>query len=128
MNRTIGCFLAVFIFLSPMVAFGEHFKSAGTTDVYFSPNGGATEAIVQELKAAKHEILVQAYSFTSVPIANALTAAKKRGIRIEVILDRSNRRDKYTAADFVAHAGIPVFIDSQHSISHNNRKPRNSVT
>jgi hypothetical protein len=35
--------------------------------VYFSPKGGCTEAVVKEI-AAKKTILVQAYSFTSVPI------------------------------------------------------------
>ena len=32
--------------------------------VYFSPHGGCTDAIVKELGKAKSEILVQAYSFT----------------------------------------------------------------
>jgi hypothetical protein len=40
------------------------------TQVYFSPNGGCTEAIVKEITNAKSEILVQAYSFTSTPISN----------------------------------------------------------
>src|SRR5215203_1543706 len=53
--------------------------SAETT-VYFSPNGGATEAIVQELGSAQHSIMVQAYSFTSAPIAKALLDAHKRGV------------------------------------------------
>jgi hypothetical protein len=39
------------------------------TQVYFSPNGGCTEAIVKEITSAKNEILVQAYSFTSALIA-----------------------------------------------------------
>jgi len=43
--------------------------------VFFSPNGGATEAVVHELANAKTEILVQAYSFTSAPIAKALVDA-----------------------------------------------------
>jgi phosphatidylserine/phosphatidylglycerophosphate/cardiolipin synthase-like enzyme len=97
----------------------EEFRSTGTVDVYFSPNGGATTAIVKELDAAKKEILVQAYSFTSKPIAKALLDAKKRGLKVEVVLDKSQRREKYTSADFVAHAGIPIWIDDQHAIAHN---------
>lgn len=97
----------------------EQFKSTGTTDVYFSPRGGATEAIVKEINSARKEILVQAYSFTSKPIAKALVDARKRGVRIEAVLDKSQRREKYTSADFVAHAGIPTYIDSAHAIAHN---------
>jgi phosphatidylserine/phosphatidylglycerophosphate/cardiolipin synthase-like enzyme len=29
------------------------------------------------------------------------------------------RSEKYSSADFVAHAGIPVYIDSKHAIAHN---------
>jgi phosphatidylserine/phosphatidylglycerophosphate/cardiolipin synthase-like enzyme len=75
----LACFLVIFILsLTPIQA--EQFKSTGTIDVYFSPNGGCTEAIVKELNNAKTEILVQAYSFTSKPIAKALVDAKKRNI------------------------------------------------
>jgi phosphatidylserine/phosphatidylglycerophosphate/cardiolipin synthase-like enzyme len=61
--------------------------------VYFSPNGGATEAIVRELKEAKTEILVQAYNFTSKEIAKALVDAKKRGVHVEIILDKKKWRN-----------------------------------
>lgn len=105
--------------LIPYISSADHFQSTGTTDAYFSPNGGATEAIVKEINSANLEILVQAYSFTSRPIAKALVDAHKRGIMIKVILDKSQRREKYTSADFIAHAGIPTYIDSQHAIAHN---------
>lgn len=87
--------------------------------VHFSPNGGCTDAIVKEITAAKKSIFIQAYSFTSKPIAAAIVKAQKRGVKIEAILDRSNRSDKYSAADFIAHAGIPTYIDAKHAIAHN---------
>lgn len=87
--------------------------------VYFSPNGGCTDAIVTEIGRAKQEILVQAYSFTSKDIAKALVDAHKRGVKTEIILDRSNRSKKYSAGDFTAHMGILTYIDSAHSIAHN---------
>lgn len=92
--------------------------SAETT-VYFSPNGGATEAIVRELGNAQHSIVVQAYSFTSAPIAKALRDAHKRGVKILAVLDKSNQTDKYSAATFLENAGIPVLIDAEHAIAHN---------
>jgi phosphatidylserine/phosphatidylglycerophosphate/cardiolipin synthase-like enzyme len=88
-------------------------------EVHFSPKGGCTEAIVKELNAAKTSILIQAYSFTSTPIAKALVEAHKRGVKVEVILDKSNRTKNYSAADFVLHAGIPTLIDAKHTIAHN---------
>jgi len=97
----------------------HQFKATGTVDVYFSPKGGAAEAIIHEINHARNEIFVQAYSFTSAPIAKALVYAHKRGVRVEVILDRSQRTSKYSSSDFFAHAGIPTFIDSDHAIAHN---------
>jgi phosphatidylserine/phosphatidylglycerophosphate/cardiolipin synthase-like enzyme len=87
--------------------------------VYFSPRGGATDAVVQEIRAAEHEILIQAYSFTSVPIAKALLDAHKRGVTILAVLDTSNETDNYSAATFLVNAGIKTLIDDQHAIAHN---------
>jgi hypothetical protein len=46
--------------------------------VYFSPNGGCTEAIVATINGAKKTIFVQAYRFTSTPIAGALKSVHDR--------------------------------------------------
>jgi phosphatidylserine/phosphatidylglycerophosphate/cardiolipin synthase-like enzyme len=88
-------------------------------EIYFSPQGGCTEAVVAEIEAARSSILVQAYSFTSAPIAKAIVDAHKRGVHVEVILDRSHKTAVYSSADFLQHAGIPVSIDSEHAIAHN---------
>jgi phosphatidylserine/phosphatidylglycerophosphate/cardiolipin synthase-like enzyme len=45
-------------------------------------------------------IHVQAYAFTSQPIARVLTDAEKRGVEDIAILDASNRTKKYSAASF----------------------------
>jgi phosphatidylserine/phosphatidylglycerophosphate/cardiolipin synthase-like enzyme len=89
------------------------------TQVYFSPRGGCTQAIIKEIDNAKSEILIQAYSFTSAPIAKALTNAFKRGIKVQAILDKSQRSEKYTSATFLFNAGIPTYIDDKHAIAHN---------
>jgi phosphatidylserine/phosphatidylglycerophosphate/cardiolipin synthase-like enzyme len=91
---------------------------AGMT-VCFTPGGNCTALIVQTLGEAKSSILVQGYSFTSAPMAKALLEAHKRGVRVEVILDQSNRTDKYSSADFLANQGVPTKIDANHAISHN---------
>jgi phosphatidylserine/phosphatidylglycerophosphate/cardiolipin synthase-like enzyme len=93
--------------------------SQGGIEVYFSPNGGCTNAIVKAIQDAKKSILIQAYTFTSLPIAKALVSAKSPGMRIEAILDKSQRTEKYSSADFLFNAGIPVKIDAQHAIAHN---------
>jgi len=93
--------------------------SAPTWEVYFAPDGGCTQAIVKELHNAQQTVRVQAYSFTSTPIAKALVAAKQRDVRVEAILDKSNDTEKYSAATFLLHADIPTFLDARHAIAHN---------
>jgi phosphatidylserine/phosphatidylglycerophosphate/cardiolipin synthase-like enzyme len=94
-------------------------NSPPTWEVYFSPNGGCTDAIVRELDKANNIVLVQAYSFTSYRIAKALLDAYKRSVRVEVILDKSQRTDQYSSATFLYNSGISVKIDAQHAIAHN---------
>ena len=90
-----------------------------TCDVYFSPHGGAELAVRQALDEAKSTVLVQAYSFTSAPIAEALVKAHKRRVNVQVILDRSQRTQKYSSADFLVNSGILTRIDAAHAIAHN---------
>jgi len=47
-----------------------------------------------------------------------LLDAKRRGVDVAIILDKSNRTAKYSAADFTAHGGIPTYIDAAHPIAH----------
>ena len=91
----------------------------GPIQAYFSPDGGCTAAIVRELDGARKEVLVQAYSFTSAPIAKALVNASRRGVKVRAILDKGQHTEQYSSADFIAHAGISTFIDSKHAIAHN---------
>ena len=63
-------------------------------------------------------MLIQAYGFTSVPIAKAVLEAHKRGVKIPAVFDKSNETDKYSAATFLANAGIQPLIDAQQAIAH----------
>lgn len=94
-------------------------SQAADIQVFFSPKGGCTEAVVENLNQARSNILVQAYSFTSAPIAKALVDAEKRGVKVQIILDKSQRTEKYGSADFFQRAAIPTYIDAKHAIAHN---------
>jgi len=105
--------------LSVGTTFPQEKPTTCNWEVHFSPHGGCTDAIIRELNKAKSPLLVQAYSFTSAPIAKALVNAHKRGVKIEVILDKSQRTQEYSSATFLYNQGIPVKIDAQHAIAHN---------
>jgi phosphatidylserine/phosphatidylglycerophosphate/cardiolipin synthase-like enzyme len=103
----------ILVFLFCTTAFGQKWQ------VYFSPEGGCTEAIVEQIGKAKTNIFVQAYSFTSAPIAKALVEAAKRGVKVAVLLDKSQQTEKYSSASFLANNNIFPLIDKKHAIAHN---------
>ena len=74
---------------------------------------------MQELRQTRHEVLVQAYSFTSKPIAQALVEAKGRGLHVEILLDRSNEQETHSELGDLLGKGIVPLIDSHHAIAHN---------
>jgi phosphatidylserine/phosphatidylglycerophosphate/cardiolipin synthase-like enzyme len=88
-------------------------------DVCFTPGGHCTDLIVAAISAAKKELLIQAYSFTSAPIAKAVVDAQNRGINVRVILDKSQFSEKYSSAKFLQHERIPVWEDNRVAIAHN---------
>jgi phosphatidylserine/phosphatidylglycerophosphate/cardiolipin synthase-like enzyme len=117
MKRILIYFIAILFLVSPIPILCQ--EKSTTWSVYFSPKGGCIEAIIKELDRSKTSVLVQAYYFTSAPIAKALLNAHKRGVKVEVILDKSQRTQKYSSADFLANSGIPTKIDTVHAIAHN---------
>lgn len=111
--------IAILTLFLVSISFAQESRTSPTWDVYFSPRGGATFAIRQALDNAKSSVLVQAYSFTSAPIAETLVKAHRRGVKVQVLLDKSQRTEKYSSADFLANAGITTKIDAAHAIAHN---------
>jgi phosphatidylserine/phosphatidylglycerophosphate/cardiolipin synthase-like enzyme len=59
-------------------------------EVCFTPPPGCTSTVVKALGNARSSVLVQAYTFTSAPIAKALLDAHRRGVKVDVILDRAS--------------------------------------
>jgi len=109
--------LALALALAPLAGADLVLKDA-PAHVYFSPGGGAQAALVGAIARARQTILVQAYTFTSAPIAGALKAARDRGVDVRVILDRSQLTERYSGLTYLLHAGVPTWIDDAHPIAH----------
>ncbi len=64
----------------------------------FSPAGKCSSLIIREIQQAKKELLVAVYAFTSDDLAAAVVQAKKRGLSVQVVIDRDfdagNERSK----------------------------------
>lgn len=88
-------------------------------EVRFSPSGGSTQHLVAALNQAQESVYVQAYSFTSAAIANALVEAKKRGVDVQILLDRSDQTGRGSMLKSFVDNKMNVLIDSKHAIAHN---------
>jgi phosphatidylserine/phosphatidylglycerophosphate/cardiolipin synthase-like enzyme len=54
----------------------------------FSPQGKCSGYIVREIDKAQRELLVAVYAFTSEDLARAVVQARKRGVSVQIVLDR----------------------------------------
>jgi phosphatidylserine/phosphatidylglycerophosphate/cardiolipin synthase-like enzyme len=98
---------------------GRKLGSLPSVAVHFSPRGGCQDALVRELQAARHEILVQAYAFTAAPLTAVLVEAKKRGVHVEIVLDRGNESERFADLKTLLDQGLHPLIDGEHSVAHN---------
>jgi phospholipase D len=106
--------------------------------VCFTPAEHCAWWIVAAIDGAREEIRVQAYVLTAGDIIDALERAHRRGVDVEVILDRSQTHEDDAdeaapllhaepvpplpgprSADILTAAGIPVWIDRVPGIAHN---------
>jgi len=75
----------------------------------FSPAGKCSSLIIREIQQAKNELLVAVYAFTSDELATVVVQAKKRGLAVQVVIDRDfdagNERSK---GKFLEAQRIPV--------------------
>lgn len=90
-----------------------------TTRTCFTPGQDCTSFIVQTIDTAKTELLVQAYGFTTLEIAQAIVRAKDRGVKVEVVLDKSNETSNDSGAELLVLHGITPKVDSSVTIAHN---------
>jgi phosphatidylserine/phosphatidylglycerophosphate/cardiolipin synthase-like enzyme len=94
--------------------------ATGTIQTAFTPDDDAGKLIKDAIDTAQHQVLVQAFSFTHRKIAEALVAARRRGVDVKVISDKSQIHRVPTSLIWkIAAEGVPVFADSDHDSAHN---------
>ena len=84
--------------------------------VYFSPN--CTAAIIKLIDSSQKSIHIQAYSYTSKKISQALIAASKRGVEVIVIVDYNASLGK-SCRLAEGLGALKEYTDSKHRIAHN---------
>ncbi|CAG9169955.1 phospholipase D family nuclease [Cupriavidus pinatubonensis] len=110
--------VAMLVSMSGLVSAAQSLPAGTSFEAGFSPGQGALDVVLKGIGAAKKQILVAAYSFTSKPVATALVEAKRRGVNVFVVADQAENSKGYTAATFLANAGVQVRLNGKYSILH----------
>ena len=92
---------------------------ASEVNTCFTPPAGCGAVIAGLISKAQDSIYIQAYGFTSGEIAKALINAHERGVKVRVLLDKSNIGAKHSKMRDIRKAGIEVSIDKVSGIAHN---------
>ncbi|MFM0656083.1 phospholipase D family nuclease [Paraburkholderia sediminicola] len=96
------------------------FSKAASYQLCFVPDGKSCQSlIISAIDGTQKKLRIQAYSFTSTPIAAAVKRAKTRGVDVKVILDKSQASPRYAVATYLRNADINVVIDTKPAIAHN---------
>jgi len=103
----------------PSICFAEYFSFNASYEVCFTPGDDCANKIIREISQAKGQVLVQAYSFTSRPIANELIKAKRKGIDVRIILDKSQLKTPYSLVKLFKNNKVVLTIDHLPAIAHN---------
>jgi phosphatidylserine/phosphatidylglycerophosphate/cardiolipin synthase-like enzyme len=95
-------------------------SAAPSVEVGFSPEGSAQKLVLNTINAAHSSIQMIAYAFQAKDIAAALDAAKQRGVRVQVVIDKRRNRGK-TSQDVmrdISSHGVELRIDGHYHIQH----------
>lgn len=121
--RKYGLALLLCLALSPGHAFDPIAKplpAQGTWQAVFSPWDNVEGTLIEAIRSAKKQILVQAYLLTSKKIAGALIGAHRHGIDVRVLVDaRLAEKVKTSRVRSLVKAGIPVWRETQYRNAHN---------
>lgn len=121
-RRRIAAMLVLMLPTFPALAEGP---TQATVAACFTPGPMSCASLIADLiDKAQAKVRVQAYYLTSPTILHAIAQAKRRGLDVSVILDKSqdrrgSNRSRYTGATYLANAGVPVWIDDAPAIAHN---------
>lgn len=88
---------------------------------FFSPDDNVQEILMQLIDQEKKSIKIAIFSFTDGKIAHALIDARRRGVSVELIVDVSGLRDKFSKIDLLKANGIKVTVyDPKNNSIYNN--------
>jgi len=78
------------------------------TEVLFSPKGSIKDTIIKTIISSEEKIDIVAFTFTAGDIAEALYNAKERGVKIRIIIDQRQDKERYPPLEFLKEEGFDL--------------------
>ena len=112
--------LAVSVLTTQVANASQRFPAQGEIEVAFAPRDNTEKVLIELIRSARKSLKVHAYVFTSRQIADAMVAAHRRGVKVEVLADaKMNRREKGNAIPRLLAGGVPVAFETRYNAAHN---------
>jgi phosphatidylserine/phosphatidylglycerophosphate/cardiolipin synthase-like enzyme len=83
---------AIVVMTVSAVLLWMRFPGEPDVEVYFSPGGGAREAVIASIQSSTGSVYVAMFYMSSADIVQALCEAKLRGVEVVAVFDDSQRR------------------------------------
>lgn len=117
---TGAALLAVSALTTQVANASQRFPAQGEIEVAFAPRDNTEKVLIELIRSARKSLKVHAYVFTSRQIADAMVAAHRRGVKVEVLADaKMNRREKGNAIPRLLASGVPVAFETRYNAAHN---------
>lgn len=106
-TRRLSPLLAISIILSILAPLNG--RAEMVVQACFSPAGKCSNHILREMSQAQSEILVAVYAFTNDDLAWALVQARKRGVKVQVVLDQHfDGENESSKGTFLSRSKVPI--------------------
>ncbi len=84
----------------------------------FSPGGDCAGVVVKWIGRANSSVHVLIYTFTLNNVANALMAAKNRGVDVKIVMERSEVSGSGAQYQNLKSAGVDIRLDTNPALMH----------
>ncbi len=87
-------------------------------EVYFSPDDGVRQQLLDLLATAQSNVRFMAYQFTNQELADALIELSDRGVTVQGVLEERSISSEYSQFGYLAAGGVDVWADDNPYIMH----------
>lgn len=85
---------------------------------YFSPKRGTADVIIGFIDRCETTLDIAVYSITHDQISESIIRAQNRGVKVRVLIDKTQAGNKYADDEKFEEAGIEVRRDTQSGLMH----------